>query len=166
MNHTRDCTFIDAKWRGNLSPAPQNNILVFHKKRVYRRAWHCPCEITSLHSEYQCLFTFFPKADRIVRWVLSESQNPSPISWSCSFQKQDGGKKEIKEIPHGKNGVLCSRNASIVTISVKWRQCSPGHISLNSISFLIISSLCLHLSPSSLCIAGVTPDACVDTLGF
>ncbi|CAL8289401.1 unnamed protein product [Gadus morhua 'NCC'] len=22
VNHTRDCTFIDAKWRGNLSPAP------------------------------------------------------------------------------------------------------------------------------------------------
>lgn len=56
---------------------------------------------------------------------------------------------EIQEMLHPRNWCLCRWNSSIVTISVKWQQCSPDHclrddILLNSISFLIISSCSIH----------------------
>lgn len=56
---------------------------------------------------------------------------------------------EIQEMLHPRNWCLCRWNSSIVTISVKWQQCSPDHclrddILLNSISFLIIFSCSIH----------------------
>lgn len=64
---------------------------------------------------------------------------------------------KIQEMLHLRNWCLCRWNSSIVTISLKWQQCSPDHclrddILLNSISFLIIFSCSIHhLSFFSLC---------------
>lgn len=56
---------------------------------------------------------------------------------------------EIQEMLHPRNWCLCRWNSSIVTIWVKWQQCSPDHclrddILLSSISFLIIFSCSIH----------------------
>lgn len=65
------------------------------------------------------------------------------------FQSLPLSLQKIQEMLHPRNWCLCRWNSSIVTISVKWQQCSPDHclrddILLNSISFLIIFSCSIH----------------------
>lgn len=70
-------------------------------------------------------------------------------AFNTRFSKPASIVAKIQEMLHPRNWCLCRWNSSIVTISVKWQQCSPDHclrddILLNSISFLIIFSCSIH----------------------
>lgn len=90
----------------------------------------------SLHS------TFISTA-KLPYWGWHSVRFQSQIFKACLYHCK------IQEMLHPRNWCLCRWNSSIVTISVKWQQCSPDlclrdDILLNSISFLIIFSCSIH----------------------
>lgn len=80
---------------------------------------------------------------KLPHWGWHSVRFQSPAFKACIYRCK------IQEMLHPRNWCLCRWNSSIVTISVKWQQCSPDHclrddILLNSISFLIIFSCSIH----------------------